>query len=135
LEGDSISFEVVKGTPGTKSNFPYYVRDSIYNSNPKFDYGAFVRLETKMTASNLDIDTFGFTFSEAGTYVFSDYQTKDQYQTIAFVVKDTEKCGGSTSYPITIANLQKLGIIAGKKSMGSFAPWLHILPSIRKDYP
>lgn len=130
LEGDSISFEVVKGTPSTKSNFPHYVRDSIYNSNPKFDYGAFVRLETKMTASNLDIDTFGFTFNEAGTYVFSDYQTKDQYQTIAFVVKDTEQCKGSTSYPITISNLQKLGIIAGKKVMGSYNGWLHAIPGL-----
>ena len=129
-QNDAISFQVVKGSTGPKSNFPVYVRDSIYNSNPKFDYGAFVRLETKMTASDLDIDTFGFTFADLGTYVFADFQTPEEYQTIVFVVSDTEQCKGNPSYPITIANMEKLGIIPGKKGMGSYGQWLHAIPGL-----
>lgn len=67
---DAISFQV------SKKHFPVYIRDSIYNTNKDFDYGAFVRLETKMTSSGLNIDTFGFTFVDTGVFVFGDYENK-----------------------------------------------------------
>jgi len=35
---ESITFGV------SKNNFPVYIKDNIYNTNPDFDYGAFVLL-------------------------------------------------------------------------------------------
>lgn len=51
----------------------------MYNTNPEFDYGAFVQLQTKMTSTALNIDTFGFTFVNEGIFVFGDYAAADQY--------------------------------------------------------
>jgi hypothetical protein len=71
---DSITFSV------SRTNFPVYIKNSIYNTNPNFDYGAFVKLQTKLTSSGLNLDTFGFTFIPEGVYVFGDYANPTRYQ-------------------------------------------------------
>jgi hypothetical protein len=96
---DSITFQV------TKTNFPVYIKNSIYNTNPEFDYGAFIKLETRLTSTGLDIDTFGFTFVEEGVFVFGDYSAPDQYQTIVLVTNDDDVCNGQTQWPITSNNM------------------------------
>jgi hypothetical protein len=72
--GDSLLFDISKGC------YPVYQRDSLLNSNPHFDYGAFRDLATHMTAaaasgnsssSSALYATFGFTFTAPGSYVFS----------------------------------------------------------------
>jgi hypothetical protein len=70
--GDSLLFDISKGC------YPVYQRDSLLNSNPHFDYGAFRDLATHMTAaaaggnsSSALYATFGFAFTAPGSYVFS----------------------------------------------------------------
>jgi len=63
----------------SETSFPVYLKNNQYNTNPNFDYGAFKRLETKMTASGLNIDTFAFTFTQEGVFVFADYASPSSF--------------------------------------------------------
>lgn len=54
-----------------------YIIESIYNTDPNYDYGAFTRLKTKLTSTGLDITTFSNTFANEGVYVFGDYASPD----------------------------------------------------------
>lgn len=83
---EAISFQL------TATNYPVYMRNSIYNTNPNFDYGAFVQLQTKMENSGLNLDTFGFTFVNTGVFVFGNAATPDRYQTIVKVTTDPDIC-------------------------------------------
>lgn len=69
--GDSFIFNI-----DNPEHYPKYMRDSVINSNPEFDYGAFIELEQQMLARINDADVtpviFTFTFAEAGNYVFYD---------------------------------------------------------------
>jgi hypothetical protein len=38
-----------------------------------------VKLETKMTSSGMNIDTFGFTFTTPGVYAFGDYSAPEKF--------------------------------------------------------
>ena len=62
--GDSVVFDV------SKTSYPVYVKDSLLNTNPNFDYSAFRNLQST-AQTTISFTTFSFTFSEAGTYVFS----------------------------------------------------------------
>ncbi len=101
---------------------------SIYNTDPNYDYGAFTQLQTSLVNSKLAITTFMNIFANEGVYVFGDYATPTQYQTIILVTSDSKKCSGETSYPITSANMKKLGITAKMPVLKSFDSWLHIIP-------
>jgi hypothetical protein len=121
---DAISFQV------TKTNFPVYIRNSIYNTNPEFDYGAFIKLETRLTSTGLIIDTFGFTFSNEGVFVFGDYSAPDQYQTIVLVTSDSNICEGQSVWPITSGNMNKLGITPKKIELKFYEEGLHVIPPL-----
>lgn len=58
----------------SRSHFPVYIIDSLYNTNPDFDSGVFELLENKLLRSNMSISTFMYTFFDEGTYVFGDYE-------------------------------------------------------------
>jgi len=83
-------------------------------------------------SSGLDLDTFGFTFVEAGTYVFGDYSAPDQYQTIVKVTSDATRdgavCRGQKSWPITADNMRKLQITTTLSKLKSYDDWLHQFP-------
>jgi hypothetical protein len=50
-----------------------YVEESIYNTNPNYDYGLLTKLKTKLITANLDISEFMMTFSDVDqVYVFGD---------------------------------------------------------------
>lgn len=69
-------------------HYPIYLKDSLVNSNPAFDFGQFKDLENTMKGlQNADpaVDDsfatpyyFGFTFTESGNYVFADAADNDQ---------------------------------------------------------
>lgn len=42
-EGDSFMFQIEDPT-----KYPVYMKDSVINSNPSFDYGSFIDLATEM---------------------------------------------------------------------------------------
>lgn len=114
----------------SKTNFPVYIKNSIYNTNPEFDYGAFVKLETQLTSTGLNLDTFGFTFANEGTFVFGDYSAPDQYQTIVLVTSDDSVCKGVSQWPITSGNMKALGITANLPELKSYEAGLHAIPPL-----
>lgn len=60
----------------TPYNYPMYMRDSVLNSNPDFDYGQFLVLRREMlrkqARGDISPSVFSFTFTERGNYVFQD---------------------------------------------------------------
>jgi hypothetical protein len=74
----------------TKS-YPVYLKDSILNTNPEFDYGLFVQLSGTVTKSSTSISTFSFVFSQAGIYVFAD-SVQSSKITIIGVVAENQEC-------------------------------------------
>ena len=111
------------------NHYPVYVKDSILNSNTDFDYGPFVDLATKITAkkANGESDTvmFGFTFKEAGNYVFKDKTNTENYFFIV-VASDTSRCPSSTSYvqPMTSRNLAGYGGSQSNDVIKDIDTWL-----------
>ena len=63
----------------TQSNYPKYIKDHLYNTNPTFDYGDFKQLEYYITETNVTYNNFIFVFTEAGTYVFADAQDLERW--------------------------------------------------------
>jgi hypothetical protein len=102
--GDSLLFDISAGC------YPVYQRDSLLNSNPHFDYGAFRDLATHMTAaaatgsnssSSALYTTFGFAFTAPGSYVFSSSCDP--------AVKSST---GSSSGTVTAAAVSSLAVVA-----------------------
>lgn len=52
------------------NKYPIYLKDSLLNTNDRFDYGEFLKLPDLL--SNGTIKAFWFTFAESGVYVFGD---------------------------------------------------------------
>lgn len=107
--GESMIFTIT-----SYSHYPVYVKDSILNSNANFDYGPFIDLATKIKAKSANGDTdnviFGFTFSEAGNYMFSDAKDTENYMYVV-VTSDSGRCPSDTSYsqPMTSRQLASSG--------------------------
>jgi hypothetical protein len=53
-------------------NYPVYNKDSILNTNPKFDYGPFLNLAQMINVQKVNVSTFSYVFNDVGTYVFSN---------------------------------------------------------------
>ena len=51
--------------------YPIYEEDSLLNTNDEFDYGEFNNLPQSL-ADNPEVTSFVFTFTQTGTYVFTD---------------------------------------------------------------
>jgi len=56
----------------SSSNYPVYNKNSLINTNSEFDYSTFVELATDLTVNGEAIDSFVFSFDEAGFYDFYD---------------------------------------------------------------
>ena len=70
--GNEFSFVLDVTLRVHRKHYPVYVKDSLYNTNPTFDYGAFRELEQNLRDPLTDISTFAFTFNDEGVYVFAD---------------------------------------------------------------
>lgn len=77
-----------------KEHFPVYIRNSIFNSDPNYDYGDLTLLATTLTSTNYEKTEFYQSFSKTGSYVFGDIAAPDQYTTIVKVVDDEAVCDG-----------------------------------------
>lgn len=53
-------------------------QDHLYNTNPSFDYGDFTQLEYYIVETNVTYTSFGYSFTDAGTYVFNDAQSANR---------------------------------------------------------
>ena len=77
---EMVLFKVtINSTDRTSSNYPVYVVNHLYNSNPTFDYGAFTQLAYLIANTNVSISSFAHVFTEAGTYVFQDAQDSSKW--------------------------------------------------------
>lgn len=85
LSGDGVVF-LLTGGP---SSYPIYLKDSMLNTNPNFDYGAFRRLAQKAKSSTT-ITTFAFTFDDGGVYVFANSENLNA-KTIVVVMEEVWK--------------------------------------------
>jgi len=70
-ENDSFIFSIPDNT-----HFPVYMKNSVLNTNPTFDYGAFNVLEEEMLRKKAQGDNapsvFAYTFTKQGSYIFND---------------------------------------------------------------
>lgn len=95
-EGDNFMFNIE-----SPKAYPVYQKNSVMNSNLKFDYGAFKDLQTEMNRKISQGDTaasiFTFTFTEAGNYVFE--MSNDASQLLIVTVKGPgETCADPDRY-------------------------------------
>lgn len=94
--GNSIMFEIKN-----YDNYPVYDENNILNSNAAFDYGPFIDLASQIRAKRLSGQSgttnpviFSYTFTEGGTYVFTD-ATITTNQMVIVVAKAGETCPNS----------------------------------------
>lgn len=82
-------------------NYPVYLKDSVLNSNPYFDYGEFSNLkkemERKAAKNDISPSIFSFTFTEPGSYVFRDAQDVNKLLVVSVKGKG-ENCGDPDRY-------------------------------------
>ena len=86
LKGEGIMFDL----SGSPESYPVYTKDSMLNTNPDFDYGAFRKLSVKAKLSSA-VTAFAFTFSTPGIYVFSNNLNPDAKMVIA-IMEDGITC-------------------------------------------
>ena len=96
--GDSMLYRV------SNDKYPQYEKDSLLNTNPRFDYGAFRDLDD-IAKSSSTVDMFGFTFSKPGVYVFSMSDAPEKLSIVA-VMEDSVACNTKAPFtPLTESNL------------------------------
>jgi hypothetical protein len=103
IVGTTVLFDI------SNENYPVYVKDSLLNTNPSFDYSYFRDLQT-LSSSTLTLKTFAFTFQEAGTYVFKLSSSSSTITIISVVAKNLACTTAGTFVEFTTANLVSLGI-------------------------
>eukprot|EP00762_Andalucia_godoyi_P006917 ANDGO_08315.mRNA.1 Reticulocyte-binding protein 2 homolog a len=96
--------------PSDRTHYPVYEKDSLYNTNPNFDYGAFRQLKDQLKDPLTTIATFAFTFNDRGVYVFSDAASSSRLQIIS-VLDDNQDCPKDSRIgPLTASNLVSVGV-------------------------
>ena len=90
-EGVTWSITALNGI----THYPEYTADSLYNTNPNFDYGAFQNLKKDIQAGRT-VASFNQIFSSPGVYAFRDVGEPSK-QTIVGVVNPLVNCPQSFS--------------------------------------
>jgi len=85
-QGSAVLFTVDTLT----KSYPQYLKDSILNTNPNFDYGQFMNLKTTVD-QGMKVTAFSFAFNEPGVYVFQDSRNLTKI-TIIGVLKESQEC-------------------------------------------
>jgi hypothetical protein len=94
----------------SSQNYPIYMKDNFLNSNPKFDYGAFLILESEMKSGVSTVKLFSFSFTQPGTYVFANSFNEDQVSIIK-VLRESERCPLEDSIlPLTLSSMVTMGL-------------------------
>lgn len=100
------------GVRAKERSYPRYFKDSILNTNSNFDYGAFEDLRDMIEVKNVDVQTFSYSFKEAGIYVFENVSSGTMM--VIGVVKPSQTCSNSVNgvgaAMITPESLSELGI-------------------------
>lgn len=100
-------------------HYPVYLKDSVMNSNPSFDYGSFLILADQMNTKAANNDTtpslFAFTFTVAGSYVFVDSADDEQIM-IVRVTGSGESCPDPDRYIQSLSGDSVASIGVSQKS-------------------
>nr|CCA16646.1 conserved hypothetical protein [Albugo laibachii Nc14] len=108
--GGGIAFDIEDGD--TRS-YPVYLKDSMLNTNPEFDYGAFRALAMRMESNASNVSVFAFTFMDPGMYIFGTSRNFEA-RTIVSVMKKGTIC--PLDAPIVPMNEQNLVTIGALRS-------------------
>ncbi|XP_071497013.1 uncharacterized protein [Diadema antillarum] len=101
------------------SNYPVYVKDHLFNTNPTFDYSEFRDLRFYVINTNVSITFFAHVFTEPGRYVFADAQ-EPSWEIIVAVQEQDVSCDAIQVAPSSTANLVEQDI--GKQNNINEAP-------------
>ncbi|XP_071958404.1 uncharacterized protein [Antedon mediterranea] len=101
----------IDDTNRSLSNYPVYIKDHLFNTNPMFDYSEFRDLKFYVENTNVSINAFAHVFTESGQYVFADAQ-EIQRELIVSVQEEGQTCpdGLSKVLPSDKIYLTELGI-------------------------
>eukprot|EP00347_Sterkiella_histriomuscorum_P024098 403332318 len=108
--GTSMLFTISDPT-----HYPVYLKDSVMNSNPSFDYGQFLILETsmkyKIASNNTKASLFAFTFTDGGSYLFADAGDFNKVMLVK-VMESGETCSDSDRYiqPLSGESVASVGV-------------------------
>ena len=114
----------------SKDHYPKYLKDSLLNTNPDFDYGSFKELDTLMNSQNTDITTFAYTFTQQGIYDFVDSGNSDKHVIIS-IIGSGQQCPDS-DIPIrtrTTSSLLTLGT-QSRTNIISDPDWVFIILTV-----
>lgn len=112
--GDSMMWSVTT-TPAGEHVYPVYVKDSMLNSNPAFDYGSFRNLASLMRVPSLaaSVNFFAHTFLQIGVFVFATSINVEDIMLVR-VVDVGQECpsqlNGAVFVPTTAENMVALGV-------------------------
>ncbi len=96
-------------------HYPVYLKDSVMNSNPSFDYGSLLiladQMKTKQANNVTATSMFAFTFSVQGSYVFADASDSEQLM-IVRVTGAGESCPDPDRYiqPLSADSVASSGV-------------------------
>jgi len=82
--GAGVMWTIAGSLSDSSVHYPVYVSDSLLNTNPTFDYGAFVTLKDQVLRGN-NVSTFFFQFDTPGIYVFRDSVEQSKQAVIGVV--------------------------------------------------
>ncbi|KDO27716.1 hypothetical protein SPRG_22196, partial [Saprolegnia parasitica CBS 223.65] len=106
-KSDSVLFSI------SGASYPVYMKDSLMNTNPSFDYGPFRSLQEAMASNASIVSAFAYTFTAAGTYVFA-LSNNSAALTIVTVMETGVKC--PTDGPIVPMSQGNLIVLSAKPS-------------------
>jgi hypothetical protein len=110
--GALVVFDV---NPTTKS-YPVYMKDYVASTNPNFDYGNFIELESQIN-KGIQIRMWAHEFTEKGTYAFQDSKKKNQMTIISVKAADEECPSDEVAKPMTEINLSQAGVLPPTKEI------------------
>jgi hypothetical protein len=100
---DTVMFDV------SNADYPVYVKDSLLNTNPDFDFSEFIKL-AEVAKSSSTVQAFGFTFTVPGTYVFR-LSSDSAKITIIAVMAENVACTTTAQFtPMTQSNLAAINV-------------------------
>ena len=100
--GDGLLFDV------SPSNYPVYLKDSLINTNPQFDYGAFRQL-AEAAAGSGGVSAFIFAFTTAGLYDFASSANSNWRMLVAVMAPGSACPTDAAIVPMTPSALIRLG--------------------------
>ena len=101
--GDTLMWDLREG-----GGFPVYVRDSLLNSNPDFDYGQFEQLAATQRAYG-NVTLFAFTFRDAGVYAFTMSNNPDASMLVTVASAGSSCPTDGPIVPMNLATLIEVG--------------------------